>query len=75
MNDLVKVRKAWRLLGTVFTHNRKQWYYMKLWNVPRKNANKAKKIAKEEGFEASIVPGNATLYDRRDRCNCIIRVS
>jgi hypothetical protein len=76
MQDLKMVRQEWRKMGnvTIFTHNRKTFYFQKLWATGEDYAKKAARIAKKYGFTAVIKKWQSSRYGSGNLFDCIVRV-
>jgi hypothetical protein len=70
------IKEEWKKLitGKIYCDKRKSFYRIKLYMATMRDANKAKRIAKKYGVEATVenIRSNWNLYEPR-YYNCIIK--
>ena len=69
-----KLKREWKKLGfRIYCDNRKTFYRIKLYRATKYYANKAKKIAKNFGVEATVEEITYYPYYLINKYNCVIR--
>lgn len=73
---MMAIRRDWRRISDnnpVFSHNRKGFYFLKLWNVSRATASLAQSAAKGYGIDSVVEPISKNSNQYRAGYVCIIR--